>query len=101
MIGNFVETAWRGVMDEKVNPLKQLPLAVSHMIMLLLSWMWSAIFSLAFGSYIVFGISAAGHALVLAGIFTTIAVFKLFGRAREQRDAQQRLRHIWRNSSPI
>ena len=101
MIRDFFETSWRGVMDETVNPLKQLPLTASYMIMQLLSWMWSAIFSLTFGSYIIFGISAVGHTLVLSGIFTTIAVFKVVSREKQKREAETRLQRIWRESSPV
>ena len=98
---NFVGSAWRGLMDEKVNPLKHLPLTTSHMILQLLSVMWSAIFAFALGSYFAFGISASGHILFLAGIFVTISVFKTNSRERAQRDLEKRLSHIWKDISPV
>ena len=98
---NFVESAWRGLMDEKVNPLKHLPLTTSHMILQLLSVMWSAIFAFALGSYFAFGISALGHMLFLVGIFVTISVFRTNSRERAQRDLEKRLGHIWKDISPV
>ena len=78
-----VKTAWDGVMDERRNPLRSFPLMTAHMVMQVLAWMWSTIFALAIGSYIVFGISVVGHALVLAGIFATLAVFQRAERTRK------------------
>ncbi len=45
------------------------------MLMQLLAWMWSAIFSLMVGSYFVFGVSAVGHMLLIRGLFVTLLVF--------------------------
>lgn len=77
MISNkFVRTAWDSVMDETKNPLRRFPLMTAHMVMQILAWMWSAIFSVAVGSYFVFGVTAVGHALVIGGIVVTLAVFR-------------------------
>ena len=46
------------------------------MIMQMLAWMWSAIFSVSFGSYYLFGVMAVGHILVIAGLFITLMVFQ-------------------------
>ena len=43
--------------------------------MQILAWMWCIIFSMWVGSVVVFGISAALHALLIAGIFITVGVF--------------------------
>ena len=67
---------WCGIMDESQNPLSKYQLSTAHMLMQILAWMWSVIFSVAIGSYVVFGISAIGHALVIAGIFVTFIVFQ-------------------------
>lgn len=75
MIRQHVITAWASVMDEERNPLRKLPLMTAHMLMQVLAWMWSAIFSVAIGSYVFFGISVIGHALIIAGIVVTLAVF--------------------------
>ena len=64
-----------GFMDGTKNPLKSYSLPVAHMMMQLLAWMWSAIFSISLGSYFVFGITAVAHMLIIAGIFITMWVF--------------------------
>ena len=46
-----------GFMDGTKNPLKSYSLPVAHMMMQLLAWMWSAIFSISLGSYFVFGMT--------------------------------------------
>jgi hypothetical protein len=52
------------------------------MMMQVLAWMWSAIFSISLGSYFVFGVTAIGHMLVIAGVFTTMMVFQRAGAHR-------------------
>ena len=71
---NF-KNAWSAVMDETENPLKSYATSTAHMLMQLLAWMWSIVFSLAVGSYLVFGITAIAHVLIIGAIFTTLAVF--------------------------
>ena len=70
-------------MDADWNPLRAIPsLAIRHLIMQLLSWMWCIIFSLYLGSYIIFGLSAAAHALILAGIAITVSTFETARRKK-------------------
>lgn len=71
-----VKAAWDGVMNERRNPLRTSSLMTAHMVMQVLAWMWSAIFSVAIGSYLVFGISVIGHMLVVAGVIITLAIFR-------------------------
>lgn len=71
-----IQSAWTSVMDESKNPLRRLPLTTAHMLMQILAWMWSAIFSVAVGSYFVFGITAVGHSLVITGVVITFLVFR-------------------------
>ena len=52
-IKKTVISAWDVIMDESKNPLRNLPIQTAHMLMQLLAWMWSTIFSLAIGSYVV------------------------------------------------
>lgn len=73
---NLLKPAWNAVMNSDVNPLRSYSIPTAHMMMQLLSWMWSAIFSIVIGSYAVFGVSAILHMLILAGIFITYSVFK-------------------------
>jgi accessory gene regulator protein AgrB len=72
-------------MNEKQNPLRNYSLMTAHMMMQILAWMWSIVFALAFGSYVVFGITVIGHALILAAVFGTLAVFS---RAEQQRGSK-------------
>ena len=44
--------------------------------MQVLAWMWCIVFSMWIGSILVFGVSAAIHAILLAGIFVTVSVFE-------------------------
>jgi hypothetical protein len=44
--------------------------------MQVLAWMWSAVFSISVGSYFVFGVTAIGHVLLIAGVFITLMVFR-------------------------
>jgi hypothetical protein len=69
-------SAWEVVMDETKNPLRNLSLQAAHMVMQILAWMWCTIFSIAIGGYVVFGITAIGHSLIIAGIVVTLMVFR-------------------------
>ena len=65
------------VMDSRHNPLSHIPdTNTRHLVMQVLAWMWCIIFSMWMGSILVFGISAAIHAILLAGIFVTVGVFE-------------------------
>jgi len=71
-----IKTMWDAVMNENKNPLRNQPIPTAHLLMQMLAWMWSAIFSLMVGSYFVFGVTAAAHTLLIAGLFITILAFK-------------------------
>lgn len=65
------------IMDSRHNPLRNIPdMNTRHMIMQVLAWMWCVIFSMYLGSIVAFGISAAIHALLIAGVFITAGVFE-------------------------
>ena len=65
------------VMDSRHNPLSHVPdTNARHLVMQLLAWMWCIVFSMWLGSILVFGVSAAIHAILLAGIFFTVGVFE-------------------------
>ena len=67
---------YSGVMDADWNPLRKIPdLALRHLIMQVLALMLCIIFSLYFGSFVVFGITAAAHFLLIFGTFITAATF--------------------------
>ena len=64
-------------MDADWNPLRKIPdLALRHLIMQVLAWMWCIIFSMYLGSIVAFGISVVIHALLIAGVFITAGVFE-------------------------
>tara|TARA_B100000900_G_C20381949_1_gene634963 strand:- start:157 stop:312 length:156 start_codon:yes stop_codon:yes gene_type:complete len=44
--------------------------------MQILAWMWCIILSMWMGSILVFGVSAAAHASLIAGVFITAATFE-------------------------
>jgi hypothetical protein len=68
---------YKMIMDSKFNPLSNIQdVTIRHLIMQLLAWMWCIIFSMWVGSIAVFGISAVIHALLIAGVFITAAVFE-------------------------
>ena len=49
--------------------------------MQVLAWMWCIVFSMWMGSIFVFGVSAAIHAILIAGVFVTVGVFETAGRS--------------------
>ena len=71
-----LSAAWSSVMDERENPLQNYSLSTAHMVMQMLAWMWSAVFSIAIGSYLAFGITAVAHAVLIGAIFVTVLVFQ-------------------------
>ena len=68
---------WSPIMDSNVNPLKNITnLKIRHMIMQILAFMWSGVFSLYIvDSIFVFGFTAIAHALLIAAIFITMFIF--------------------------
>ena len=68
---------YNSVMDSRHNPLSNIPdTTTRHLVMQMLAWMWCIVFSMWLGSIVVFGVSAAVHAILLAGIFVTVGVFE-------------------------
>ena len=73
----FVHDSWEGVMNMDKNPLRHIPdLQVRHLTIQLLAWMWCITFSLYFGSFVVFGYTAAAHFIFILAIVITVGVFK-------------------------
>ena len=72
-----MHNTYKLIMDSKHNPLSHIPdMNTRHMVMQVLAWMWCIIFSMYLGSIVAFGISAALHALLIAGVFITAGVFE-------------------------
>ena len=78
----FVYNSWNHIMDSEVNPLRNIPdLNTRHMIMQVLAFMWSTVFSIAIGNSVyAFGISAIVHVLFIAAVVITVATFKVAER---------------------
>ena len=78
MIREWIVSGWNGIMDHRVNPLRNIPdLQVRHMMMQILAFMWSSIFAvLIVDSVLAFSISAVAHVLFVAGVVITVATFK-------------------------
>ena len=73
----FVHDSWEGVMNMDKNPLRHIPdLQVRHLTIQILAWMWCITFSLYFGSFVVFGYTAAAHFIFILAIVITVGVFK-------------------------
>ncbi len=76
-VRTFVVNSWNAVMDDKRNPLSNIPdLQVRHLVMQVLAWMWCIIFAASVGSVTVFGVSAVAHVLLIAGIVLTVGTFE-------------------------
>ena len=74
---NFIKKIWSSIMDPNINPLSNITnLRVRHMVMQILAFMWSGVFSLYIvDSIFVFGITSIAHVLFIAAIFITAFVF--------------------------
>ena len=73
----FIFDSWNAVMDDKRNPLSNIPdTNTRHVVMQVLAWMWCIIFSMYLGSIVAFGISALLHAILIAGVAVTVATFE-------------------------
>ena len=78
------------IMDPEQNPLRALPKTVGFQYMLILSYMWSAVFTIWVGSALAFGSSVVGHTLLLLGLFFTADIFRKASReVRSHRDAMR------------
>ena len=76
--------AYRLVMDPSENPLRNLPSMVRFHYMLLLSYMWSAIFALWVGYTWLMGPSLIVHTVLLIGVFFTAEIFALANSRTQQ-----------------
>ena len=64
------------VMNSDNNGLSDLPNIVKFQLMTVLSFMWSIIFTLMVGSYLVLGPTLILHILFLLGVYFTSEVFR-------------------------
>ena len=68
---------YKSVMDSRYNPLANIQdVTIRHLVMQILAWMWCLVFSMWMGSLLLFGVSATVHAILIAGVFITVATFE-------------------------
>ena len=74
---NILKQLWALIMNPNINPLSNITnLKVRHMIMQILAFMWSGVFSLyIIDSLYVFFFFSIAHALLIAAIVVTAYVF--------------------------
>ncbi len=73
---------YKFVMNPDYNPLRHLKRKTAFQLMVVLSWMWSFLFTIMIGSMMVFGPTMIIHIAFLTGIFFTARIFK----AAEEKD---------------
>ena len=70
-------SAYQLIIDSRYNPLANIQdVTTRHLVMQMLAWMWCIVFSMWMGSILVFGVSAVVHAILIAGVFITVATFE-------------------------
>lgn len=76
----MIKNSYNLVMNSDKNAFSSLPKTTKFQLMTVLAYMWSVVFSLGVGSYIIFGTSVVFHMLILTGTFLTA---DMFYKARE------------------
>ena len=71
----MIKQNYKLVMNSEYNSLASLPNMVKFQLMTVLSFMWSIIFTLMVGSYLVLGPTVMLHVLFLVGVFFTNSIF--------------------------
>jgi hypothetical protein len=70
----IVVYAWNYIFDHQVSPVRHIPdIAVRHYVLQTLGFMWATAFSVALGSYTVFGWSVVGHTMLIGAVALTVA----------------------------
>ena len=73
----WVYECWNAVMDDKRNPLSNIPdFSTRHMIMQVLAWMWCITFAFIVGSMWAGIVSMMIHVVLLGAIAVTVATFE-------------------------
>ncbi len=73
----WVYECWNAVMDDKRNPLSNIPdFSTRHMIMQVLAWMWCITFAFIVGSMWAGLVSMMIHVVLLGAIAVTVATFE-------------------------
>ena len=60
--------------DHEISPLRHIPdIAVRHVILQVLAWIWGVSFSIAIGSHTLLAANLVGHAVLIAAATITVA----------------------------
>ena len=70
----MIKEGWNSIMTIQNSPLRKLPPQLGLMVFLILSLMWSGIFSAIINNPYIFGWTAGAHVLVVSGIFITAII---------------------------
>ena len=105
----WVYTSWVGVMDAKKSPLRHIPdTNTRHLILQILAWMWCIVFSFYIGSFVVFGISAIAHVMLLGAIAITVGTFetakrnpKVFNIRPGYHSVSRTRQYMWQNGRKV
>ena len=100
---------WNAVMNADINPLRHIPdTNTRHMVLQVLAWMWCVVFGFYVGSVTAFGISAVAHAVILAAIMITVAVFEtaktnpnFFLKENGYHSFPRARQHMWINGEKV
>lgn len=87
----MIRRTYKLIMDDERNPFNGLPKVVRFRFMLILSYMWSAVFSIWIGSMFSLWPMIVGHTAVVVAIFFTADVFRL-ARGQQNRDYRNNFR---------
>ena len=75
-VSSIPREMWDSVMTIEKSPLRNLDPMVAHMIFQCLFFIWSGLFAVMVGSYVVFGISAIAHMALITGVTLTAVTFR-------------------------
>jgi len=86
----MLREAYDAVMNDDRNAMSVLPKTTRFQIMTALAFMWSVVFTVSVGSYMLFGPTVIAHLAILGAIFFTADIFRRAkSRASHHRDAMR------------
>lgn len=72
----MLNEAYDLVMNDDRNPLSPLPKTTRFQIMTALAFMWSVVFTISIGAYILFAPMVIAHLAILIGVLFTADIFR-------------------------
>jgi hypothetical protein len=83
----MIRRSFELVMNTEKNPFRSLPKMVRFQFMVILAYLWSAVFTIWAGSVMLLGPTVLGHSVLLVGIFFTADAFR-WARSQAQLGAR-------------